>query len=115
MLDEELAAIALEHKDKILARNRKIVLDNLRILDEWVAKEPHISYVKPRAGTTALLFYDFDRPSRDLCLDLIDNHGLLLTPGECFEIEHCVRIGYACETGELVAGLRVFSEYLAGA
>lgn len=113
MLDEELAGIALANKDKILARNKKIVRDNLAILDEWVQKEPHIRYVKPQAGTVTLLYYDFDRPSRELCIDLIDNHGLLFTPGDCFEFEHCVRIGYACKTEELIAGLAKFSEYLA--
>ncbi|MGG5315096.1 aminotransferase [Enterococcus sp. AZ072] len=113
MLDEELAGIALANKDKILARNKKIVRDNLAILDEWVKKEKHISYVKPQARTVTLLYYDFDHPSRELCIDLIDNHGLLFTPGDCFEFEHCVRIGYACETEELIAGLNKFSEYLA--
>jgi aspartate/methionine/tyrosine aminotransferase len=113
MIDEELAAIALANKEKILARNLKIVRDNLKILDEWVAKEPHISYVKPQAGTVTLLYYDFDLPSRELCLDLIDNHGLLFTPGDCFEFENCVRIGYGCSTEELIAGLNKFSEYLA--
>ncbi|EOH80798.1 MULTISPECIES: aminotransferase [Enterococcus] len=113
MIDEELAAIALANKELILARNRKIIQDNLVILDEWVAKEPHISYVKPQAGTVTLLYYDFDRSSRDLCLDLIDNHGLLFTPGDCFEFESCVRIGYGCKTEELIAGLNKFSEYLA--
>ena len=113
MIDEELAAIALENKDKILARNQQIIRKNLSILDEWVAQEPHISYVKPQAGTVTLLYYDFDRSSRELCLDLINNHGLLFTPGDCFEFESCVRIGYGCSTEELIAGLKKFSEYLA--
>jgi aspartate/methionine/tyrosine aminotransferase len=113
LIDEELAAIALANKEKVLARNQKIIRDNLKILDEWVAKEPHISYVKPQAGTVTLLYYDFDRSSRELCLDLINNHGLLFTPGECFEFEGCVRIGYGCKTEELLAGLDKFSDYLA--
>lgn len=113
MIDEELAAIALANKEKILARNQKIIRDNLKVLDDWVAKEPHISYVKPQAGTVTLLYYDFDCSSRELCLDLINNHGLLFTPGDCFEFEKCVRIGYGCSTEELVAGLNKFSDYLA--
>lgn len=113
MIDEELAAIALANKDKLLERSQKIIRENLKVLDEWVAKEPHISYVKPQAGTVTLLYYDFDRSSRELCLDLINNHGLLFTPGDCFEFENCVRIGYGCSTEELIAGLNKFSEYLA--
>ncbi|GCF94952.1 aminotransferase [Enterococcus florum] len=113
LLDEEFAAIALANQEKILARNKRIVRENLQILDAWVEKEPHISYVKPQAGTVTLLYYDFEMSSRELCIELIDNHGILFTPGDCFEFEHCVRIGYACDTEELKAGLAKFSEYLA--
>ena len=50
MVDDLLASIALEARDALLARNRAIVRENLAILDAWVAREPRISYVKPRAG-----------------------------------------------------------------
>lgn len=112
LLDEELAAIALTHQTEIMARNLTLVRKNLQILDTWVQNEPHIHYVKPQAGTITLLYYDFDMTSYDLCLDLIDNHGILFTPGECFEFEKCVRIGYACKTDDLKTGLAKFSEYL---
>ncbi|MBU3174917.1 aminotransferase [Clostridium estertheticum] len=112
MLDEAFAALALNNADKILARNKKIVRENLKILDEWVAKEPHISYIKPQAGTTALLYYDFDIDSRDFCVDLITKMGVLLTPGSCFEFEGCVRIGYASTRNELVEGLEKLSQYI---
>ena len=32
-----------------------IVRENLAVLDDWVRANPHFSYVKPQAGTTALL------------------------------------------------------------
>lgn len=112
MLDEELAAIALAGKDKLMERSLGIIRRNLEILDSWVASEPHITYKKPRAGTITLLHYDFDMTSYDLCLDLIDNHGILFTPGACFELEKCVRIGFACNTEDLKKGLQKFSEYL---
>ncbi len=84
-------------------------------LDENILEQPEklIDYPIAQAGTVTLLYYDFDLPSRELCLDLIDNHGLLFTPGDCFEFENCVRIGYGCSTEELIAGLNKFSEYLA--
>jgi aspartate/methionine/tyrosine aminotransferase len=112
MLDEAFSALALKNSDKILDRNKKIVRDNLAILDKWVSEQPCISYVKPDAGTTTLLYYNFDMPSYDLCVDLMKKTGVLLTPGSCFELENCMRIGYACSTEILKDGLEKLSEYL---
>ena len=53
LFDEETAALALRHKEKILERNRAILRENLPILDAWVKEEPRTSYVRPRAGTMA--------------------------------------------------------------
>jgi aspartate/methionine/tyrosine aminotransferase len=55
MLDDHFAAIALENRDKILARSHAITRQNLAILAAWVENEPLISWVKPKSGTTALL------------------------------------------------------------
>lgn len=55
--------MSLAHSDKLLERNRGIVRENLAILDAWVASEPRLTYTKPQAGTTALVYYDYDLPS----------------------------------------------------
>lgn len=112
VLDDLFASIALKNKDAIIDRNRKILLTNREILDKWVQREKHINYVKPVAGTTALLYYDFDMPSMDLCEDLLKKTGVFFTPGECFELEGCVRIGYAFDSKTLEDGLNKFSEYM---
>ncbi len=111
MFDEEVAALALSIKDVLLDRNKKIIRENLQILDEWVSKEKHFSYVKPQAGTTALLYYDFDIPSRDFCDKAARQYGVFLTPGYCFELENCVRIGFAGEKEVLTGGLEKLSEF----
>ncbi|MDR0877394.1 MAG: aminotransferase [Treponema sp.] len=112
MFDERLAGLALKNAGKLLARNKGIVRENLQILDEWVKREKHIRYVKPQAGTTALLYYDMKIPSVDFCTGLLKETGALLTPGSCFEQEYSCRIGYACDKQELVDGLAAVSEYL---
>ncbi|MFS0603834.1 aminotransferase [Peribacillus frigoritolerans] len=112
MLDDILAVHALKNYDKILDRNRKIIKENLSILDAWVEQEPLISYVKPRAGTTAMLKYDLPVSSEDFCIGLFKANGAFLTPGSCFDIEGHVRIGYACKTEVLEQGLQKVSEYL---
>ncbi|MGE8018489.1 aminotransferase [Peribacillus frigoritolerans] len=112
MLDDILAVHALKNYDKILDRNRKIIKENLSILDAWVEQEPLMSYVKPRAGTTAMLKYDLPVSSEDFCIGLFKANGAFLTPGSCFDIESHVRIGYACKTDVLEQGLQKVSEYL---
>ncbi len=112
MLDDFFASIALESREKIATRNIAIIRDNLAILDEWISKEPRITYVKPKAGTTAFLKYDFDIPSRDFCVELLKNTGVLFAPGSAMEMEGWVRIGYANDPKILIKGLQKVSEYL---
>lgn len=112
VIDDKLAALALKHKDKILARNRQIVLHNRKILDDWVNATPEVYYQKPEAGTTALVYYRKDMPSYELCVKLLERKGVLFTPGECFEMEGAVRIGYAFDSKLLKQGLDLFTEFL---
>jgi aspartate/methionine/tyrosine aminotransferase len=112
MVDDLLASIALEHHDKILARSRKIVRENLATLDCWVASEPSISYVKPLAGTVTLLKFEADIPSRELCIRLVKEAGVLFTPGSAFGLEGHVRIGYANSHDILEHGLEETSRFL---
>lgn len=113
IFDEMLAAVALKHRDKLLERSRKIVRENLQILDDWVGSEPHVSYVKPKAGTTALVYYDLDIPSYEFCEEMYKKTGAFVTPGDCFEVPHSMRIGYAYGKQDLIDGLKAISEYIA--
>ena len=113
VFDEMLAAAALKHRDKLLERSRKIVRENLQILDDWVSSEPHVSYVKPKAGTTALVYYDLDIPSYEFCEEMYKKTGAFVTPGDCFEVPHSMRIGYAYGKQDLIDGLKAISEYIA--
>ena len=67
MFDDAIASIALRHSDVMLKRNQRIVRENLAILDDWIKENPHFFYTKPKAGTTALVYYDFDIPSYEFC------------------------------------------------
>jgi len=113
MLDDHFAALALENSGRVLERSRKITRENLAILDEWIAGQPRISYIKPRSGTTALLKYDLPMGSADLCRQLQADTGVMLLPGEALDMEGWLRIGYACDTGVLRQGLALFGQWLA--
>ena len=112
IFDESVAQIALRHKDVLLQRNRQIVRENLAILDEWVRSEPKVHYVKPKAGTTALVYYDAPLPSYDFCKAMYHATGAFVTPGDCFAQPYSMRIGYACDKDTLQKGLAAISEFL---
>ena len=112
MLDEAIGAVALAGSDKLLERNKSIVRENLSILDKWVSETPQVHYVKPQAGTTALVYYDICIPSYDFCREMYHKTGAFVTPGDCFEQPHSFRVGYACSKQELISGLAAVTEYL---
>ena len=112
MFDEALASVALSHSDTLLRHNRQIVRENLAILDDWVKSEPRIHYHKPQAGTTALVYYEYDLDSYTFCKRLLDETGAFVTPGDCFEEPKSMRIGYANDRQDLVDGLNAVSRLL---
>lgn len=112
MFDEALAAVALQHSERILERNRGIVRENLAVLDTWVQSEPRIHYQKPRAGTTALVYYDYAPDSYAFCTRMYHETGAFVTPGDCFEQPKSMRIGYASDIQTLKDGLAAISAFL---
>ena len=112
MFDEAAAAFALAHREALLRRNRAIVRENLAALDAWVAAEPRLRYQKPRAGTTALVYYEADMDSWEFCTRLYHETGAFVTPGDCFGQPKSFRVGYANDVGTLKAGLAAVSGFL---
>lgn len=111
-VDDLLACVALENKDAVLARSHQITRTNLAILDEWVTGRDDITYVKPASGTTALLRYHAPIGSYEFCTRLLQETGVMFTPGAAFDIEHTVRIGFADDTQTLCTGLELVGQFL---
>jgi len=113
MIDDRLAAAALENKEAVLERNFRIVRKNLALVEEWIAKEPLLSYVKPKAGTTIFAHYNLDMPSEEFCLKLLKEKSVLVVPGCAFDMEGFFRIGYASISSDILEkGLKRISEFL---
>lgn len=111
LFDESVAALALHHKEKILERNRAILRHNLPVLERWVEGEKHVSFVKPKAGTMALVYYDLDMPSSLFCHRMYHETGAFAVPGDCFEEPSSFRVGYGHDGEKLAKGLEAVSEF----
>ena len=112
LFDEEIATLALSIEGKIRERNRKILAENLPVLDAWIQSEPRVSYVKPKAGTMALVYYKGDMPSRLFAHRMYYETGAFCVPGDCFDEPFSLRIGYGHDGETLRKGLHAVSEFL---
>ena len=111
VFDEWIFAIALEHVDKIFERSRGIVNANKTVIDKWIEKNPYLHQYADAHGTTYLVHYDLDVPAEKFCDDLLDQKGVLVCHGDCFNIPHSFRITLS-HAHQLEEGLRRIDEYI---
>jgi aspartate/methionine/tyrosine aminotransferase len=111
---EILAIGALRAKDRILARNRSIVLRNLEIAGEFFERHRNLfTWVRPRAGSVSLARLNRLVPVADFCENLFRRRGVMLLPGSVFDLEgNYFRVGIGRSGME--EGLGVLEDYLLG-
>jgi len=122
-LDEVIAAEALSDRciHALLGRNIKLCQTNLGLVQAFV--EDHswaCSWVKPQAGTTALLkFHKMGKPvdSEKFCLKMLDQAGLLVCPaGKCFgnslALRGYVRVAFGGSTEEVKNALAAWKAFM---
>jgi aspartate/methionine/tyrosine aminotransferase len=112
MIDDALAAIAMKNLDRIYERNRKLLKTNLEILTNWVENEPLVDWIPPKAASVVYLKQHTKISSEKLCVKLINEKNTFLVPGECFEMEGFIRMGFGNKTEILQEGLKRFKEFL---
>lgn len=112
ILDDYFSALALENRENLARRNFPIMREGLGILQDWLNEEIYIKANLPTGGTTALLRYKKEIPSKILCRELQAKTGVALLPGETMEMEGTVRIGLCSGAETLKTGLKLFSKYL---
>ena len=90
---ELLAALALRHRERLVERNRALVLENLALADAFVAAHAErLDWVRPDAspiGFPRLRVHD----TLAFCERLAADAGVLLLPGEVYDVPGHVRLG----------------------
>lgn len=112
VFNDQLAVLVLQHRAEILARNRKIVLGNLKILTDWVAQEPRVDLIAPHGISVSCIKLELPIDDETFCLQLLRDTGVLLVPGSRFGIPGHARLGYCTDTATLKRGLTKLSAYL---
>lgn len=118
VLSEKMAALALQHKDEILARHLETIENNKQILQAWLDQSPYFSCVLPAKGTVAFLKLPEGVASEEFCTKLLADTGIFFVPGSCFEKEGYVRLGLGKSHEDLPRALKELDawteQYLAG-
>lgn len=111
-LAEKLAVVALRHRETIFARTRKVAAANLHLLDQFFAEqEDDLGWVRPRGGMTAFPWLRDGSDAREFCRGLAER-GVLLVPGDCFQMPDHFRLGFGVAEEGFARGLERFADFL---
>jgi aspartate/methionine/tyrosine aminotransferase len=112
-LSDFLARLALTNVDKVWERNLSLAKGNLKVLLDWFNRhQPYIDYVVPRAGLVCFPRFNLPISTEEFCRRAYNERGVLLVPGECFEMPGHIRFGFGGDPVEFAAGLREVEELL---
>jgi aspartate/methionine/tyrosine aminotransferase len=113
-LSDKLAEIVLapERRQRVLARSKSILNRNWPILEGWLARQGVFTYLPPRAGAIVFVRCQFEANSTAFVEALIRDKSVLLVPGDHFEMDRHLRIGYGPEESYLKSALGRVEEAL---
>jgi aspartate/methionine/tyrosine aminotransferase len=95
---ELLVALALRHGDRLVERCRAIVLANLPLVDEFLARRSDLlEWVRPAAGPIGFPRVKGELDVRAWCEQTAEQAGVLLLPGSVYGHPSHVRIGFGRE------------------
>jgi aspartate/methionine/tyrosine aminotransferase len=114
-LSDRLARVALSRRREILARTRGIVASNYPLVRKWIEKHgKKIEHVAPEAGAIVFVRYRHAINSTALVERLRDEKSVLLVPGDHFDMDGYIRIGFGNHPAHLSAALDLVDEVLDG-
>jgi aspartate/methionine/tyrosine aminotransferase len=105
-------ALAPQRRATLLARTRGIIRTNYPVVRRWIEQRDGMVHVPPAAGAIAFVRYPHTIPSTELTARLRDEAGVLIVPGDHFDMDGYVRIGFGSEPTYLARGLAVAGEFL---
>jgi len=111
---ELLVALALRHQHDLVAESRELLLGNLPLLDDFLARHVQLlEWVRPSAGPIGFPRVLGDCDVAAWCERTAERAGVLLLPGSVYDEPRHLRVGFG--RLETPRALERLEEYLAGA
>lgn len=112
-LSEKMATNALgDARNILLQRFQTIRKKNQKIVSDWMKKNDYLEYVAPKGGMVCFPKYHKDISSIDLGTYLLNTHGVLICPGEYFNLDGHFRLSFNMGESALRNGLAALKKGL---
>jgi aspartate/methionine/tyrosine aminotransferase len=113
-INDRLARIALEpsRRASLLARTRGIIRANYPIVRRWIECQEGLSHIPPDAGAIAFIRHTHPFRSSELAERLRAERSVLLVPGDYFDLDGYLRIGFGSDPKHLESALTLIGEFL---
>ena len=109
---EILSEIAIRKRDVVLGRAQETATRNLRVLDRFMADHRDVlGWIPPQGGMTAFPWLVSGENERPFCRAATE-HGILLAPGDCFDMPSHFRLGFAAAGGNFSKALERFAMFV---
>lgn len=106
-ISDMVARVAVANREKLYARTRAILRQNLPIMRDWVAGfAGFLTFREPIAGALCLMRYNSPTPSVELAERVRVNQSVLIVPGAHLGLEGFLRVWLGGKPEFLAEGLR---------
>jgi aspartate/methionine/tyrosine aminotransferase len=116
-INDRLARIALEpaRRETLLARTRGIIRTNYPLVRRWLERQDGLTHIAPEAGAIVFVRHQYPGPSSALTERLREERSVLLVPGDFFDMDGYLRIGFGSDPEYLGSALTIVGEFLRSA
>jgi hypothetical protein len=112
-LSDFVGCRVLENREKLYARTRGMLNAHWQGLKAWIAgRDNAFSYVEPKAGAICMVKYRYPINSSALAERLRTEKSTLIVPGDQFNMDGYLRLGFGTEEEYTQAGLKRLGEVL---
>ena len=116
-INDRLARVALRPSRRalLLARTRGIIGANYPVVRRWIEKRaPKLEHTPPEAGAVVMVRYHHRINSTVLADRLRTERSVLIVPGDHFEMDGYMRIGFGTDPAHMTGALELVGEVLDG-
>ena len=107
LVTDFIAALSLEHRDKLIETKKRDILPNLEALDAFMARQAeHFEYVPPTGGVVCFPRLKSTTDVPGFCQRLIDEQGVSLLPGFAFGVDDHLRLNFGINREKFAEALR---------
>ena len=104
-LNEAIALQLLKNKEEYLKILKPKIMENYKILSDWMDNQIHLEMVSPEGGVVCFPKLKSGESSEKLCRCLVEKYRTFTVPGFVFKMNSHFRIGFGGEKSELELGL----------